>query len=194
MLDREACERRVYRLAALLLGDPAAATRAIESVVDAQPDLDCIDSAHLDRLTILRSREIGRSAGAAATLVHDAVPLAVAETLAGLPHQSREAWVLARVYRLPPREVARAMDCSTTATDRHLARGDRAMQPAPGDDAPDAAAALLRCSLAIDVPAFYRADRRRRRLRRRVIRIAIAAVTVAALVVGGLWVASLRRG
>ena len=57
-MERPSCERRVYRLATLLTGDPVAATRVIESVVSAQPDLRRLDNAHLDRLTILRSREI----------------------------------------------------------------------------------------------------------------------------------------
>ena len=39
MLDRAACERRVYRLATLLTGNPVAATKVITQVVDAQPDL-----------------------------------------------------------------------------------------------------------------------------------------------------------
>ena len=55
MLDREACERRVYRLAALLTGNPVAATRVIRAVVGAQPDLRALDDAHMDRLTVLRS-------------------------------------------------------------------------------------------------------------------------------------------
>src|SRR5262245_27370010 len=43
MLDRESCERRVYRLATLLTGDPRAATAVIIRVVDAQPDLRRLD-------------------------------------------------------------------------------------------------------------------------------------------------------
>ena len=76
MLNREACERRVYRLATLLTGNPVAATRVIESVVDAQPDLRRLDNTHMDRLTVLRSRELtpGR-------LVVETVPPAAAEAL-----------------------------------------------------------------------------------------------------------------
>jgi hypothetical protein len=64
MADRESCERRVYRLATLLTGNPKLATGVITAVVDAQPDLRRLDSAHMDRLTVLRSREIttGRAA------------------------------------------------------------------------------------------------------------------------------------
>src|SRR4051794_40768972 len=72
MLDREGCERRVYRLATLLTGNPIAATQVIAQVVDAQPDLRQLDGAHMDRLTVLRSREINPS-----FLIHETVPAAV---------------------------------------------------------------------------------------------------------------------
>ena len=109
MLNRHACERRVYRFASLLTGNPHAAIGVIESVIDAQPDLRRPDSAHLDRLTVLRSREIrpGRIDDAA-------LGPAVAAALSALSAQQREAWVLRHVYRSPFRETARAMDCSIT--------------------------------------------------------------------------------
>src|SRR4030095_11058661 len=122
MLDREACERRVYRLATLLTGNPIAATKVIAQVVDAQPDLRNLDSAHMDRLTVLRSREVKP-----AMLVHELAPPEMAEALANLTPQQREAWVFARVYHVPEREVARAMDCSVTATQRHLELAETAL-------------------------------------------------------------------
>lgn len=159
MLDREACERRVYRLATLLAGNPAAATNVIAEVVDAQPDLRDLDSAHMDRLTVLRSREIEP-----ATLVHDLIPPKVAEAVAGLTSQQREAWVFARVYRAPEREIARAMDCSVTATMRHLDLADAAMSAKLGAQmAATAAPTLLSYSMSMDVPKFYRVERIRRR-------------------------------
>jgi len=167
MRDREACERRVYRLAALLTGNPVAATRVIEAVVGAQPDLRALDNAHMDRLTVLRSREI-----AAARLVHDALPTAVAASLAAMPPQQREAWVLSRVYELLPRETARAMDCSVTATARHLEQADAMMGRALGGQSDQAAQALLSYALSLDVPAFYRLRQRRRRRIRLILRIA----------------------
>jgi hypothetical protein len=57
MLDRESCERRVFRLAALLTGDSTAAVKVIAQVLDSQQDLRNLDGAHMDRLTVLRSRE-----------------------------------------------------------------------------------------------------------------------------------------
>ena len=47
MLDRVSCERRVYRLAVMLTGNPTAATRVISEVVNSQPDLSTLDSAHM---------------------------------------------------------------------------------------------------------------------------------------------------
>jgi len=173
MLDREACERRVYRLATLLAGNPTAAAKVIAQVVDAQPDLRDLDSAHMDRLTVLRSREINP-----ATLVHDLVPPRIAEALANLTPQQREAWVFARVYRSPEREMARAMDCSVTATMRHLDLADAAMSAALGaQEASSAASTLLSYSMSMDVPKFYRVER----LRRRHARIALMWFGAAAL-------------
>nr|MCH8153070.1 hypothetical protein [Planctomycetota bacterium] len=178
MLNREACERRVYRLATMLIGDPVTATRVIEAVVDAQPDLRRLDSAHLDRLTVLRSREMGR-----ATIVDGAVPPAVASALASLPSQQREAWVFTHVYRVPQREMARAMDCSVTATTRHLQLAEAAMA-APAGDAPKMAArALLKYSMSLELPAFWRAQRRRRRTMRRMIVVLVFGLVLLVLIV-----------
>ncbi|MHC5022634.1 MAG: sigma-70 family RNA polymerase sigma factor [Planctomycetota bacterium] len=178
MVDREACERRVYRLATLLTGNPLAATSVIAQVVGAQPDLSRLDSAHLDRLTILRSREIP-----AAALVSDLVPVSDAATLAGLPFQVREAWVLARVYRLSAREMARAMDCSLTATTRHLDQADAAM----GATGEGAAASILAFSQSLDVPGFYRAEQRRRRRVRQVILPVAAGVALIGVILLIQW-------
>ncbi|MHC4447863.1 MAG: sigma factor-like helix-turn-helix DNA-binding protein [Planctomycetota bacterium] len=188
-MDRQACERRVFRLAMLLLGGPNAAARVIEAVVDAQPDLGAIDSAHLDRLTVLRSRELRPRA-----IDSQAVSQDVAEALAGLPVQVREAWVFTRVYQMPPRETAKAMDCSVTATQRHLAAGDGAMSHALGPGAEPARETLLRFSMSLDVPAFYRA-RKRQRLRRRRLWWAAAALLVLLGMIATLrWWASAGAG
>ncbi|MCI0364323.1 MAG: hypothetical protein L0Y44_12430 [Phycisphaerales bacterium] len=176
MLDRAACERRVYRLATLLTGDPVAATKVIEQVVDAQPDLRDIDSAHMDRLTVLRSREIKP-----AILAHDLVPNSASEALASLPPQGREAWVLAHVYQVPGREIARAMDCSFTATKRHLEGAEAAMLRRLGDRAPEAGRAIRAYSLSLDVPRFYRLERFRRRQTRIAVLVIIASLVALAL-------------
>lgn len=174
MLDREACERRVYRLATLLTGNPVAATRVIAQVIDAQPDLRGLDSAHMDRLTVLRSREIKP-----AVVVNDLIPIAVAEALASLTAQQREAWVFSRVYRMDEREMARAMDCSVTATQRHIEQADLHMRDRIGEAAADAPESLRRYSMAIDVPRFYRVDRRRRARTRTALKwLAIGGIAV----------------
>ncbi len=184
-MDRQACERRVFRLAMLLLGDPNAAARVIEAVVDAQPDLGAIDSAHLDRLTVLRSRELRPRA-----IDSEAVSQDVAEALAGLPVQVREAWVFTRVYRMPPRETAKAMDCSVTATQRHLAAGDTAMSQALGPGADGAPDTLLRFSMSLEVPVFYRARKRQRLRRRRLWRAAAALLVLLGMIAALRWWAS----
>lgn len=182
MPDRRACERRVYRLATLLTGHPVSATRVVESVVDAQPDLARIDSVHLDRLTVLRSREIpsGR-------LTDDRVSGLAADALAALTTQQRDAWVFVRVYGLPVREAARAMDCSATAARQHLKLADAVTADRlDGRLAPQDAAEQLRAySMALDVPQFFRRQRVRRR-RVRMILIIAAALLAAA---GALWIA-----
>lgn len=182
MLDREACERRVYRLATLLTGNPVAATKVIAQVIDAQPDLRHLDSAHMDRLTVLRSREIKP-----AVLVSDQAPMAMTHALADLTAQQREAWIFARVYQMDAREIARAMDCSVTATQRHIEQADLFMRGRLGPDAQRASEALRRYSMTLDVPRFYRIDRQRTRRTRAALKwlaIAGAAAIVAAL---ALW-------
>jgi hypothetical protein len=173
MLDRESCERRVYRLATLLTGDPRAATAVIARVVDAQPDLRRLDGAHLDRLTVLRSREIPPR-----SLHRTAIPEGVAEAMGSLPAQQREAWVFARVYQLPEREMAKAMDCSHTAINLHLRAADAAMMRWLGEQVQAASAAVLNYSMSIDVPEFYRLQKQRQRQVRKIVMIAGASLAV----------------
>ncbi len=183
MVNRGACERRVYRLATLLTGNPVAAAQVISAVLDAQPDLSRLDSVHLDRLTVLRSREIDPG-----LLVGRGVPAAGAAALAALRPQQREAWVFVRIYGLTPRDAARAMDCSLTAMQRHLAQADAAVAGAvPADGTGAAASALREYTLGLDVPAFHRAARRRREAQRRVLALlGAASLAAAALAVGWL--------
>lgn len=176
MLDRDACERRVYRLATLLTGDPRAAAGVIGRVLDAQPDLSRLDGAHMDRLTVLRSREIPPRA-----LRSQSVPDAVSEALAELRPQQREAWVFSRVYQMSGRELARAMDCSITAANLHLNAADESMHRSLGGEESAAAGTLLDYSMSLEVPAFYHAQRsRRKRLRKSVI---LAIIVLAILLV-----------
>jgi Sigma-70, region 4 len=182
MFDRAACERRVYRLATLLAGNPIAASRVIEAVVDAQPDLANLDSAHMDRLTVLRSREIKP-----ATLVSELVPISLAEGIASLSPQQREAWILARVYRVSEREMSRAMDCSVTAAARHLEQADAAVTKQLGPIAPAAASTLLAYSMTLDVPKFYRVQQQRQRNFRFAIMVIAAGLAALVLAAIAMW-------
>jgi hypothetical protein len=182
MPDRAACERRVYRLAAILTGDPIKATTVISQVVGSKPNLAELDSAHMDRLTVLRSREIRP-----ATLVSDEVPLGVATALQALPAQQREAWVFARVYQTPPREMSRAMDCSSTAAERHLQLASAAMARVAGGADADAARSFLRYSMSLDVPEFYRAAQRRRRRLRLAMLLVVIGILALAIAALAMW-------
>lgn len=189
MLDRASCERRVYRLAVMLTGNPNAATGVISQVVGSQPDLAQLDSAHMDRLTVLRSREIKPAA-----LVHDAIPQPSANAVANLTAQQREAWVFGRVYRTPLREMARAMDCSSTAAERHLLQADVAIRTAIGIEPSIAATQFLKASLAIDVPEFHRRRlliKRRMKLATRAIVLILITAALVALV--AWWTRPLER-
>lgn len=172
-MDRKACQRRVYRLATLLTGNPTSATRVISAVVDAQPNLESVDSAHLDRLTVLRSREIR-----AGTIADERLPHEDARILAELDQQPREAWIFSRVYRMPPREGARAMDCSVRAFQIHLDSADRAVA-ARTNDAERLAQQIRTYQVQLDVPAFHQHRLSRRRRFRLVGRLIIAAVILA---------------
>jgi hypothetical protein len=184
MSDRQSCERRVYRLATLLTGNPKLAAGVITVVVDAQPDLGRLDSAHMDRLTVLRSREIR-----AGVLRTPMIPDDLADALAKLPAQQREAWILAKVYQLPDRELARAMDCSLTATKRHLELADQSMRQQLGPElAEDGPQLLLRYSMTLDVPAFFRAQQRRRRIVRWLLSGLLLAILLSAAIVIWRWI------
>jgi len=179
MPDRESCERRVYRLATLLTGIPTLATDVITAVVAAQPDIRTLDSAHMDRLTILRSRETTPG-----VLRSPIVPEELGAALAALPAQQREAWVLARVYQLPERELARAMDCSLTATKRHLEQADQAMVQRLGPElAADGPRLLLQYSMTLDVPRFFRSKQRRKRIMRTAFVTLLIVLIVLAIIV-----------
>jgi hypothetical protein len=181
MLDRDACERRVYRLSALLTGDERRAARVIASVVGAKPDLRSLDGAHLDRLTVLRSRELKPGDWKSAPLT-DRQRAAVR----ALNRQQREAWVLNHVYHVQPRDVARAMDCSVRAIQVHLTAADSIVDKALPADAHALAEALRTYSSSLEVPAFYRAALARSTRRRWLKWVIIALVLVGGLVAGAV--------
>lgn len=154
MLDKQSCERRVYRLAVLLTGNPKAATRVISSVIGSKADIRKLDSAHLDRLIVLRSREI-----APGIIRDDRLSQSLAKALSELSAQQRESWVFNHVYRMMPRDIAKAMDCSVRAVRTHLTTADAHMHSIIGNTSEEektAAKALLQYSMRMDVPEFYR--------------------------------------
>ena len=173
--DRGACERRVYRLSCLLGGDPALALRVIESVIDVPAGMASLDGAHLDRLTILRTRE----------LIDRPRPLAgidpiLARRFADLPFQHREAWVLREVYGIEPRDAARAMDCSVTALERHLAGARSGIEQSAGEG--EALSEALRArSLELSPPKLLRKQRRTIARVRRVLRIVLRVAMLLAI-------------
>ncbi len=186
MLNREACERRVYRLALLLTGRRESAAAVIEQVVGAQPELSRLDSAHLDRLTVLRSRE------------QPIEPMQVpglkpkfAAALAELSAQQREAWIFISLYQMDDRTTAKAMDCSYRAVRQHHDQGEMQMRSSLGMEleqvAPDVREAMLR----VDVPEFYRQAQRRRKKMRRSIKLASVVATLLALLAAISWLAQL---
>lgn len=185
MLDRQACERRVYRLAALLTGRRASAVRVIEQVLRAKPNLQSLDSEHMDRLTVLRSRE-----QATATPDLPELDRNIATALADLTSQQREAWVFISVYQLDDRTAAKAMDCSFRAARQHHDLADAQLRTRLGRGVPDAAKRVREAMMQVDVPAFYR-DRQRRRRRTKRILLTLAIVAGALIAVAVLlWVAS----
>jgi len=180
MLDRDSCERRIYRLALLLSGRPDTAGAVVRSVLGDRGGIRAADVARLDRLVILRCRD------------HRARPLDLpgldafaAGVLASLDAQPREAWLLARVFGLPEREAARSMDCSVTAVRLHLERADATIRDRLDEDRRRAMVGGLRTLVAgIDVPADVRAGWVRRRRLRRVRTLVVAAIGLAALAWG----------
>ena len=177
MLDREACERRVYRLAALLTGRQKSAVRVIEQVVGARPDLQSLDSEHLDRLTVLRSRE-----QATGTFQLTGMDSSLAAALAELPSQQREAWVFISVYQLDDRTAAKAMDCSFSAARQHHDMAEATLRRRLGERLGEAAQHVRQAVVRVDVPEFFRAQQRRRqRTRRTLLALAIVAAALAAI-------------
>lgn len=218
MNRRDAYERRVWRLAYLLTGaDESAAAALVARVVDAQPDLEGVDTGRLDRLVVLSAREWAASPSgrkrahgrlAPPTAVSTSPTRPPASAAAGpalpasardqrlplhgiaaqalqaavrLPRQSLEAWILGRIDELDGVGVARAMDCSRTAAQRHLELADRAMSETLGDGLGPAITALRSAVDTLDPGAAVHAYRVVRRRERRIRRAIIAGAAVMAV-------------
>jgi hypothetical protein len=79
------------------------------------------------------------------------------------------------------------MDCSVTATRRHLDVAEAALGRVMADAVRPAADGLLLYSLSLDVPAFHRARVRRRRRLRRLAWVIALAVAAAGLLLAIVW-------
>jgi len=177
MPSREERERHVYRLALLLTGSPKSATRVIQAVRKAQPDLRRLDRAHLERLTILRSRE-QRSSGMQVPGLDENLTA----FLGGLDRQPREAWLLVHAFGLDQRPAAKAMDCSITALQLHLDRAHDALAAAKlPADAPRQLSQLIE---GAELPQFYVEQRRRlMRIRRMAVILGIVLAILGTIAV-----------
>jgi hypothetical protein len=83
--------------------------------------------------------------------------------------------------------MSRAMDCSSTAAERHLLQADVALRAAIGTEPSVAASQFLKCSLALDVPEFYRSRQRLRRRIRRIVMWVMIALAAALLTMLAVW-------
>jgi DNA-directed RNA polymerase specialized sigma24 family protein len=139
---RRAAEAHAWRLALLLTGAEDLAAEVAIQVRRAQPRLEALESRRLNRLVVMRSREVVQSAARrrasrassatapdAAAQAEQADPAArpILRALAAMEEQPREAWIFARLDALGDIEVARSMDCSKTATARFLTEADAAI-------------------------------------------------------------------
>lgn len=160
---RSAAQARAWRLALLLTGSEDLAAEVAIQVRRAQPRLEALDPRRLDRLVVLRSREVvQRAPRHASRAPTSAAPDTAAEApqearalvgaLAAIEEQPREAWILARIDGLDEIEVARSMDCSKTATARFLAEADNAIAAAASNPAQIAGAAEGESRRAADGP------------------------------------------
>ncbi len=180
--DLKPIERRIWRLAFLLTGDPDAAADLIARVLHSRPDPTALDAARLDRLIVLRSREIAPGASRSVPGAPEDAARALHAALS-MPPQPLEAWVLTRVDLLDELHVSRAMDCSRTAAGNHLASADARMKTLLADRL-DAGVSALRAYADSLNPAPLiaqaRARARARRKRRAAVTLGVGAIALLA--------------
>lgn len=182
---RTAIERRTWRLAFLLTGNPDAASSLIERVFKIQKNPASLEPPLLDRLIIQNARYLPKSTEVILPRIEgvfNTAPAAAALTAAlSLSHQPLEAWVLRRIDDLDELHIARAMDCSKTAARLHLASADDRLTSKLGGQLLPAAAALRAYADALDpapLIATYRVESRKRRIAKLKVRAIIAAAAI----------------
>lgn len=180
---RTAIERRTWRLAFLLTGNPNAASSLIERVFKIQKNPASLEPALLDRLIIQNARYLPKSTEVILPRIEgvfNTAPAAAALTAAlSLPHQPLEAWTLRRIDDLNELHIARAMDCSKTAARLHLASADDRLTSLLGEKLLPSAAALRTYADALDPAPLITAYRHKAR-RRRIAKLKLWAIIVAA--------------
>ncbi len=188
---RSAVEQRIVRLALLLLANEVEAVQLSGPVLgleQAGADLASLQLPNVDRLVVLRAREVRATEAHA---VQNVVPGRAGELLRALhalPGQAMEAWIFAHVEKQDLRRVSRTMDCSTTAIARHLEYAERELARRFPDDVEAAAAELRAAYEAFDpAPAIetVRAGAARWRARRRTI-VALSLALLAAAIVASV--------
>jgi len=157
-------ERRIWRLAFLLTGNPDRAADLIGAVLRDQPKPGSVEPARLDRTIILHAREVRQPPGVTVHMSEAATR--AMKVLLAIPGQPREAWVLTRLDDLDELRVSRAMDCSKTAAARHLKAADEQMRHRLGPHLEAGIAALKREADAIDPGPLIEVAAERRRKER----------------------------
>lgn len=177
-------ERRIWRLAFLLTGDPGRAAGVISTLLRDQPHPEKLEAGRLDRLVILHAREIPRGLAPALTMGPDAAKgMAV---LLSLPEQPREAWILTRLDGLDELRVSRAMDCSRTAVARHLKAADEQIGHRLGESLNRCLAALRREADAIDPAPLIAAALEKRRKDRLGRALVIGGIVLVLTAIAGI--------
>lgn len=189
-------EAIAQRLALLLTGECSRADAVMSEVMLSQPVLALMQTARIRRLVILRARDIAglrtrtakpwlmrvreaqhRARGVekatdaeVSTEVFVDLALIAFKAASMLERQPMEAWLLHRVEDLELRQVARAMDCSTNAVQRHLEQAEGSLGQTLGGEYAQAIEQLREQSRRVEaLPSLRRSWERR--IRRRSVRL-----------------------
>jgi len=161
-----------YRIALLLTGDARAARWIVGWLVERYSSklVEEALEAWFRHHTVLRARElksIGKDGIFAPT--GDIQRDAFARAVATLPHQHREAWLLATIEGWPMRLVGASMDLSQTAAMNHLNAAKKQLGSLVGDSG-DLEAKMIEVHRATTMPSGLIDKAVARRVRRRAFR------------------------
>ena len=191
--QREAFERRCWRLALLLTGNDDDASRTLDAVARTARDLAHVDAVRLDRLTVLHAREVvarkRRTPPSDEIRPPDGPGADALRALGAMKPQAREAWVLARVDELDPVHVARAMDASRTASGHFLEAAEAHLREQLGDRLDEGARRLAAWAADFDPDPWLILHREHIR-RRRKTKLIAAGVGAGVVIVAVLLAAA----